>query len=353
MVRVGLIARMDDTGLGNQTRNLYKMLQPDKTMVINSRSFKSNVTQHPDWYNNDPHAYIVDGFPTLSHVRVFCKDIDVLLGCEIFYALAAPTVARQLNVATALQYNWEFLDYLNNNTIDKPDIFISPSYWHLNDMTTVTDNFVYLPPPLDETDFIDTQRYNLNSKSEKLKLLHVVGKPAIADRNGTDALLAAMRQVRSDNVELVIRSQEPLGPIATDNRVKFEHRNLKNVSALYDYTDVMILPRRYGGLSLPMNEALMSGVIPIMTDIEPNNKILPKEWLVESTLGQPIQTRSLIDTYDVNITKLAEKIDELAELDKEQLKSQKLQAIKLAQDNFGFGTLKPKYIELFESLVND
>lgn len=38
----------------------------------------------------------------------------------------------------------------------------------------------------------------------------------------------------------------------------------------------MILPRKYAGLCLPMNEALMSGLPVIMTDIEPNNVILPK-----------------------------------------------------------------------------
>ena len=32
--RIGLIARMDKTGLGNQTKALYDMIQPDYVMII-------------------------------------------------------------------------------------------------------------------------------------------------------------------------------------------------------------------------------------------------------------------------------------------------------------------------------
>jgi DNA polymerase I-like protein with 3'-5' exonuclease and polymerase domains len=34
-----------------------------------------------------------------------------------------------------------------------------------------------------------------------------------------------------------------------------------------------------------MNEALLSGLPVIMTDVSPNNTILPPEWLVEATKG--------------------------------------------------------------------
>ena len=35
-MRLGIIARSDNTGLGNQTRELVNMLNPDKILLINS-----------------------------------------------------------------------------------------------------------------------------------------------------------------------------------------------------------------------------------------------------------------------------------------------------------------------------
>jgi hypothetical protein len=49
-MRLGIIARSDNTGLGNQTRELVKMLNPHKILLIDSRSFNSNK-QHPEWYS--------------------------------------------------------------------------------------------------------------------------------------------------------------------------------------------------------------------------------------------------------------------------------------------------------------
>ena len=41
-MRLGIIARSDNTGLGNQTMELVKMLNPDKILLINSQFFNNN-----------------------------------------------------------------------------------------------------------------------------------------------------------------------------------------------------------------------------------------------------------------------------------------------------------------------
>ena len=41
-MRLGIIARSDNTGLGNQTKELVDMLKPDKVMLINSQPFNKN-----------------------------------------------------------------------------------------------------------------------------------------------------------------------------------------------------------------------------------------------------------------------------------------------------------------------
>ena len=45
-MKLGIIARCDNTGLGNQTRELVKMLNPDKILLIDSYSFNKIGRAH-------------------------------------------------------------------------------------------------------------------------------------------------------------------------------------------------------------------------------------------------------------------------------------------------------------------
>lgn len=82
-MRLGIIARSDNTGLGNQTRELIKMLNPDRILLIDSRSFNGNK-QHPDWYS-DYQVIKTNGFPKGSEMSAFLREVDVVLSCETFY----------------------------------------------------------------------------------------------------------------------------------------------------------------------------------------------------------------------------------------------------------------------------
>ncbi len=55
---------------------------------------------------------------------------------------------------------------------------------------------------------------------------------------------------------------------------------------LYADADVLVLPRRYGGLCLPAQEATASGLALIMSDAEPQRSIWPAEC-VRSATGMP------------------------------------------------------------------
>ncbi len=41
-MRLGIIVRCDNTGLGNQTRELVKILKPRKVLIIDSTKFNKN-----------------------------------------------------------------------------------------------------------------------------------------------------------------------------------------------------------------------------------------------------------------------------------------------------------------------
>ncbi len=306
-MRLGIIVRSDDTGLGNQTRNLARLLKPDKVMVIDM-SMHNGMEQHFDWYKDYEHI-IIRNYPTRSDSKNFLVGLTHLLTCEIFYNNDIVNIARLKGVKTINQFNYEFLDNLVSDNIAKPDIFLSPSYWKLEE-TKTKFNAQYLPPPLFKDDFKEARANNFRRKSGKAKFLHVVGKPAINSRNGTDTLYKALKH-STELYDLVIKSQFKI-PVENDPRITYEIGNKETSADLYAGYDALIYPRKFGGLALPMNEALMSGLPVIMTDIEPNNKVLPKEWLVPAIRVGQFMTRTMINLHEANEVLLGKKLDKLA-----------------------------------------
>jgi len=198
---------------------------------------------------------------------------------------------------------------------------------------------VYLPPPLFPNDF--KQAREVNFKRSGKRFLHIVGKWASKDRNGTKSLIEALQFTTSD-FEIVIKSQHPLDFTTDDHRVKFEVSNVEDQQDLYKDFDAMILPRRYGGLCLPANEALMSGLPVIMTRISPNNSVLPDTWLVDARVHDKLLTRMTLDVYNANPQRLAEKIDQFCNIDLGEAKGSAFQiGMDYAADN-----LREKYEEL-------
>jgi len=354
-MRVGLIARADKTGLGNQTRNLCYMLKPDKVMVIDSSPFMNDNEQFPHWYDGF-NAFGVRGFPTNSQARAFLKGLDVLISCELFYNPLFMTEAKKMGVKTVLQYNWEFLDNLQRPGHPHPDLFLAPSTWNIEEMEKHgLNNVVYLPPPLDFGGFSTARNRNLRGASKTI--VHVEGKRAVNDRNGTDIVLEALKHTNK-NFQLIIKSQAPPNVMATfdspDPRVRYDFSNPNDETELYSDGshgfDFMLLPRKYGGLCLPMNEALSAGVPVVMSDVEPNNYYLPDEWLVKAHRSGDFMARTIIDINEVEPVDLAAKIDEFLDLPEEDLMLRKTEAIEIALNNFSYEKLRPRYEEVLNSL---
>ena len=342
-MRLGIIARCDNTGLGNQTRELVKMLNPSKILLINSQFF-NNDKQHPEWYKDYNVYSTKKGMPTTKEVIFFLKDVDVVISCETFYHLDLVDLARKQGTKTILQYNYELFGNLTNPDWSLPDVLLSPSVWNID---IVKDRFgskcevMHLPPPTDESLFNKAKENNL-SKTHK-RILHIGGKKAAKDRNGTESIFEMIKHSKED-YELVIKSQTPLDVICKDSRVKIEIGNPANREDMYEDFDAMILPRRYAGLCLPMNEALMSALPVFMTDISPNNTILPKEWLVESKKIGSFRTKSMVNVYSVAPDKLANVIDEYVKNNNK--KEIKEKALLIGLENFSIDNLKQKYLDI-------
>lgn len=319
--KLGLVVNTGRGGLHYQTVALQRMLKPDKVL------------------------YVGEELPTFAEYEEFLKDIDVMLTAETPYVYEAWNWAKMAGVKTLCQPNWELWDGLIQPNMPHPNQYLIPSYWHLEDFQTLFPNAIYLPPPSPE--FKKAKKVNLK-RTGKRRLVHIVGTNAIYDRNGWGLVRDALGHTKAD-FELVVYSQVPITGLA-DPRVKYHIFDIESQEDLYTDFDALLLPRRYGGLCLPMNEALTAGLPVIMSDISPNNKVLPSKWLLPGHITDSFEGRSRIDVYSVEPSDLAKKIDELCGMPDYQLRNEKRQAIKIAE-NYSFSTLRPKYIELFNSWV--
>lgn len=341
-MRLGIIARMDNTGLGNQTRELVKMLNPDKVLVINSYPFNKNE-QHPEWYENYNTTFN-DGFLSDSVINKFLEDIDVVLSCEIFYSDTFVQIAKDKNIKTILQYNYEFLDYFNNPNLPLPDYLLAPSVWNLDKVVEAFGNrckIVYLPPPIDHTQF--QKNKIVNAKKQYNRVLHITGRQAYLDRNGSN-FVSEMLKYSEGNYDVIVKSQYPVNIELNNPRLKLDVSDVVNMADLYNEFDAVVMPRKYGGLCLPMNEALLSGLPVFMTDISPNNSILPKEWLAESIHTGGFYAKAYLDYYDVSPRDLAYKLDQyMAINDKTALKEK---AFEIGYNNFSAEQLLTKYLNI-------
>jgi glycosyltransferase involved in cell wall biosynthesis len=298
-------------------------MSPEKTMVVDCPS-ANPLPLRTDWY---PGATWIHGLPTAEDFRVWLQDVDVVYTAETGYGHALWDEAERQGVRTILHANWEFLDHH-----DRPTVWAAPSLWHYGDIPF--PNKCFLPVPIDTAPQTVHQETNV---------VHVVGRPAIHDRNGTLDLIEALQFVQSP-LNVTITCQDP--HYVTDLLARYrlpDHVAVHQLSGdisnrwdLYRNQSVLVMPRRFGGLSLPVNEALAMGMPVIMPDIAPNDW-LPKEWLVPARVKTSFRAKQHIDVYETDRHELAATIDRVITDDKAPQMAQGI------AKSLSWDTLKPLY----------
>lgn len=309
-MKLGLIARADSRGLGIQTKAFHDAMRPTKTMVVDCPS-ANPLPLRRDWY---PNATWVKGWPTVRDYERFLDGLDVVYTAECDYSPNGMLyrLAEQMGVRTLLHLNYEFFEHGRDPNLPRPSLFAAPSMWHYDD---IPDPKVFLPVP------IDLEAFPARTPSGRAtRFLHVVGRPAMNDRAGTADVLDALAYVRLPiEVTLTCQDERFLSGLLASRRIP---RHIKlhvrtgdvtdNVD-LYADQDVLLMPRRFGGLSLVVNEALAAGLPTVMTDIEPNRGWLPADWLVRSEKRGDFMAKTRIELFSVDHRALAERIDRFAE----------------------------------------
>lgn len=297
--RLGLVAYATATGLGYQTRAIHDHLHPDKTLVIDLSSDKG-LPLHPEWF---PGARIA--WRTLGGADIdwLLDGIDVLFACETPISYELFDVARERGVRTVLQFNYEFLDYLapHGSHLPKPTVFAAPSPWNVDKVDrrrcpTVWD----LPVPIDPAGIVQRQI------TEAKTFLHVAGRPAVRDRNGTGDFIDLARRCADLDARWILTCQSPTREIwdALRGAPVDLVTETPTPGDLYADGDILILPRRYGGLCMPALEAVTAGMPAIMPAISPNTSWLPGEWLVPAARIDRFRAKTLIDLWDTDLPAL-------------------------------------------------
>lgn len=347
-MRIGAICRCDNTGLGIQSKEFFDNI-PCKALVIDVSNISDRMEQNHNWYPNMTVFKIekVGGLDKIPKdiILDFIKDIDVLITFESPYDYRIFEMCRERGIKTVLQLNYEFLEYPNKeHNYPMPDLLAAPSPWHYSN---IMQPKTYLPVP------VNTDKIKPAAPAPRL-FIHIIGNKAVHDRNGTDIFLQSLQHVK-EKILVVVFSQFKM-PSQTRAELKipdnvdlvFTDRNAPNYYENYP-GGVLVMPRKFGGLCLPAQEAIAAGMPVIMTDVCPNNKWLPWEWLVPAEYITTFRCKKFVDVYHADPVKLAEKIDEFCDKDFYNAAVEKTRAIK---HTISWDTLRPTYMEMFKKLVD-
>lgn len=326
--RLGLIVRCDDGGLGSLSQDFYKFLEPSKTLVI-----WGQYQNHPERFPGGIQCQ--NGIPTLAQIDEFLKDIDAVLTFETAYNWNIFKEAKKRGIKTILMPMFEWTP---DPLPIQPDLLICPSKLEYD---LYEGNKVYLPVPVDR----EKHPFKLRTTAETFVFNN--GHGGTLNRNSAREVIEAISRTVLD-VKFIVRSQVQLPDVIKDPRITYVLGDQPKES-LFSEGDVLIFPHKFDGLSLPIQEAMSSGMALITTDIYPHNQYVPQECLFEADgfgkarMGERYREfrRAFISTKT-----LAQKIDQMANQDITEL-SQRMNEI---AEEWSWNNLGEKYLEVINNI---
>jgi glycosyltransferase involved in cell wall biosynthesis len=268
------MARLDQRGISQQTREMVEHLNPAKVLAVlvndpgwpeeTGRFGKRDVTFVDSNLSQNLNKRVLDE----RKCRSFLEGLDVVMGVETFYDWSFCDWAREAGAKTILQSNPEFTAHHNNPSWPQPDRWVFPTPWMIDELEALGYGSDILPVPTVERD-----QTAADPDDEVMRILHVVGKAAAHDRNGTLEFIEAVAGLRyRTHVTLVTQEQDLPRRIRPGRNVTLDvvTGGVESRWDLYANQHMLVLPRKYGGLSLPTLEAMACGLTVLMPDCSPN-----------------------------------------------------------------------------------
>lgn len=302
---IGVVARGENRGLGHLTWEVVRALQPDRVLVVDVGGRDRGHELHRDRY---PDATFVTWSPDCTLDERTCREwldgLDVVYLAETPYDERFPQWARDARARCVVHAMPEFWRYGHLPF----DAVWNPTTWRM-DLLPALAHVVPVPVPLDRWPTPAKERPGPPT------FLHVAGHRTTGDRNGSVLLARALRHVTQPmRVRVLAQGSFPRlrAPLHVDLEVSTAGPN--SYWTMYDDADVLVLPRRYGGLSLPVLEAAGAGLALVCSDVEPNRTwpIVPVPARPRTSLRTP---GGEVRSFEADPRRLAHFLDVLAERD--------------------------------------
>lgn len=268
-MKIGLIARCEEArGLAIQSKNFYDHMPVERVLLV--RMPRADCIERPEWY---PGSWPIQ-YDGINHqlnenlVRQWLDGLDVVFTAETPYDWRLPHWAREMGVKTIIQGNPEF--YRHNQPQwswqAHPDEWWWPTSWRLQHLPKGR----VMPVPMPERPDVAS-----HDADGPLRILHVMGKRAFEDRNGTQLLADALRCVTRDVIVTMHGIDGELPNYQTPPNVEriLVPDSIEDRWAMYENQHLLFLPRRYGGLCLPALEAAACGLAVVMPMWPPNDEL--------------------------------------------------------------------------------
>jgi hypothetical protein len=347
MMRWALVGRPEtDRGIGIQTREIAQHLKPDWTLLVDLNS----------GFNKDFATFVDNPMTVMAREEgrerldihgiermLRTHEIEVLLTVETFYDERVVPLCRKLGIKTIVQMNPEFY----RGSREAPDEWWWPTPW----LTHRLPIGKLMPVP------VPWLRERVTASDTPLNVLHVAGKRAVNDRNGTRLFIESLRHLRSP-IRVMIASQdhhdrwrkmiEEFSPNRGDVQVFHQTASTLDRRALYMGQDLLVMPRRFGGLCLPVLEAAGSGMAVAMTACSPNEwwPVFPMDCDRDIAVQVPFGN---IPTMTVQPETIAHTIEMFAR-DRRVLQAKQEETQSWARMNT-WDAWGPKYLERMEEVV--
>ena len=296
---LGMVVRDDNGGLGNLTFEAWRELRPDVTLVVQSRPCRG--VPHPGVFEEawTRTVTVPNPVPRRDWRRV-AGMADVWWSAETWYCDEAEAMIRQAGSRSVLYVMPELFAGSDADSLWNPTPYLQS---RLPERARVVD-WPTSPP----------QRWEPTTTIRRI--LHISGG-AQADRNGTDLFVEALRRVREPCEVLLhqpdVQNRVPgkvLAGMPPHVRVSQTRDYADNMSSLYKWADLLVLPRRYAGLCLPAFEAMGYGVPVLMPEVDPQ-----AGWPivgVDAVAERPLRMRGgRVPMWSVDPTVLARRLDGL------------------------------------------
>lgn len=282
-------ARSDHRGLATLTHLMWGHLQPAKTVVVDMGRHSPTVF-HDGQYGPDATTVTYDDLLAgVFNLDQWLDGLDTVLTFEIPYDVRLYDACRRRGIKT-VQLTMPELDANHrDDRLPAPDVFALPTSW-------MQDRYAGCPVlPVPSAPF----------KAKRGGLVVHPGSLAMKDRNGTRTVLNASLRTHHP---IVVRAQT--SPDWSHGRATVEVADLDHSHQLFDNAALVVIPRRYGGLSLVMQEAMAGGLPLLIPESDPYAAAVPREARLRSTRSRDLVAKGgSVPTWDVNPRTLAERID--------------------------------------------